>query len=1197
VSSPNEHFSPEQFEWLVNGRESERACEAPADFWDTAGKHLEQCRSCEKLVQLHAEIEKRLNAQKARPGRVQNDDCPDGQVWLELATGILPEPRAEQLMNHALQCDHCGLLLREAVEDVGVETPLEETDAMAGLQTANSDWQRKFANRLAKESQSRQQMTHSALPRRRWLALGWALAAIAVVFAVSFWLNARDSVGKADRLIAKAYSVNRTSEFRIGHADYGRVQVRRGPAKEDPEELLEARAMLDRLRKNQENNPEFLQAQGRASLAELDISSALTALKRAHELLPDSSSILTDLAAAYAVEGDGGTPETYETALQFLDEALQKTPNDSTALFNRAIVNERLQSFDHAVQDWNAFLRVTPSGPWADEARQKSGADSEKLKKEKERGLDPSTLLKWLQTSPSTEALEARSEDLADAAASNWIANPQPIISELSLVARINRDWNHDPWLSELLEHSRENGFSSAASHLSAAVRANNSGDHGTALANARQAVTEFGAIGNLAGATRARWEAAYALQRSAEARACIHESHDVANKARAHQYGWIEIQSVMVEGVCVGMLGDDQSAAKSFNTALSLARSHNYSSLELRALIMQSSAEGSEGQTSKEWSTDLDGLSRYWAGSSPPLRAYQLYSDMTSLAEKAALWNVAKSFGEEAVHAAQQSPYRYAEAIAELRLGEALKNCSELDSSATHLAAAAQLFSELPPSDATNLYRIDAEVQLSSLEIDGPSTSVASLSRLAALEPVVKTVDQGRIVLRYYNSLGKLNLSAGKVAEARSAFENSIAITRRERGSFVSPASRASLAQDAVAAYRNLASTLLLQSQTDQALAVWEDFEGSEWIDSRARNISDRTWPPSVTVSNDIHSVLPLLTDETFVTFMRASDGLNIWVFDSRGIQFRHVEVSSSWLDAVVAHFTQICSTPDSSLDDVSRSAREIYSWYIAPIESYLSEAKTIVIEPDPMDSDLPFSALQNPHGRYLGLSFNLVQSTGVEEWIHLRHVAPVSATDSALLVANPSLANQSSEEFAPLPEAVNEAQSISVMFRNARLLLGRDANLPAVNANISNISVFHFAGHTLSTARQNGLLLSDSAGNPTEGPRILDATSFPIGSFAKSKLFVLAACSSGKHSGQNSVSRRSIAHSFQLAGVPSVVATSWDVESRATTDYTVRFYQELLRGRPVAAALRAAAQATASSPSTSHPYYWASFVVYGRS
>ena len=830
--SAEKHLRPEQIEWLINGKGSDAAAEAPVEFWGESRQHLAQCTVCEKLVHLQGEIQMRLLGLNGQRAQSSAENCPDQKVWWNLAARTLPEPEVEKLMDHAIQCEHCSPLLKTATEDLALETTPQEVNQIEALKSARTDWQRDLAAKISITNVLPGPHSRQYTARRKWIQLaGWAFAAFALLLLGGYWLLERDTVAKADRLVAHAYSLNRKFDFRIGQADYGPVRVQRGASKESPEQMLEARAILARLQNTHENDPEFLQAQGRASLADLEIPTALAILKRAHELRPQSESILVDLATAYAVEGDRGSPESYETALQFLDEALQKTPIDATALFNRALLYERLQSFDHAVKDWNAFLQASPSGPWADEARKKVAEDSEKLKGEKERGLDPSILLKWLQSSPSTEALEARSEDLVDAAASEWIKNPRPIAGKLSLIADINRDWNRDLWLFDLLAYSRKPGFVAAASDLVAAVRANNSGYHGIALTNARKAVAEFDAIGSVAGSIRSRWEVAYALQRSGKAKPCIKDSQEVEKLSHSHEYSWIEVQSEIVEGVCVGMVGDDLLAAETFKKALSDSEKHNYSSLGLRAMVMMSSMEGLEGQIRQELSTDLDGLSRYWNGLSPPLRAYQFYSDLTGLAEKAALWDVAKSFGEESVRAAHESPYHYAEAIAELRLGEAFNNCLNLKSSAAHFDAASRLFSQLPPSAAAKLYRIDAEVQLASLETAGPASSVISTSvaRLAALEPVVKTIDQGHTVLRYYNALGDLNLRAGNVAEARSAFENSIAITRRERGSFASPEIRASLARDATAAFRSLATTLLLQSQTDQALAIWEDFEGSE--------------------------------------------------------------------------------------------------------------------------------------------------------------------------------------------------------------------------------------------------------------------------------------------------------------------------------------------------------------------------------
>jgi CHAT domain-containing protein len=65
----------------------------------------------------------------------------------------------------------------------------------------------------------------------------------------------------------------------------------------------------------------------------------------------------------------------------------------------------------------------------------------------------------------------------------------------------------------------------------------------------------------------------------------------------------------------------------------------------------------------------------------------------------------------------------------------------------------------------------------------------------------------------------------------------------------------------------------------------------------------------------------------------------------------------------------------------------------------------------------------------------------------------------------------------------------------------------------------------------------------------------------------------------------------------VPSVVASLWQINDKATAELMARFYDEIARGRAPAAALREAQLALSRDPRWSHPYYWAAFTLYGDS
>ena len=72
-------------------------------------------------------------------------------------------------------------------------------------------------------------------------------------------------------------------------------------------------------------------------------------------------------------------------------------------------------------------------------------------------------------------------------------------------------------------------------------------------------------------------------------------------------------------------------------------------------------------------------------------------------------------------------------------------------------------------------------------------------------------------------------------------------------------------------------------------------------------------------------------------------------------------------------------------------------------------------------------------------------------------------------------------------------------------------------------------------------------------------------------------------------------------VAGVPSTVVSQWKVESASTRDLMLNFHRQLRA--PAAAkakvtkaeALRQAALEVMKNPGTSHPFYWAGFVLVG--
>jgi len=74
-------------------------------------------------------------------------------------------------------------------------------------------------------------------------------------------------------------------------------------------------------------------------------------------------------------------------------------------------------------------------------------------------------------------------------------------------------------------------------------------------------------------------------------------------------------------------------------------------------------------------------------------------------------------------------------------------------------------------------------------------------------------------------------------------------------------------------------------------------------------------------------------------------------------------------------------------------------------------------------------------------------------------------------------------------------------------------------------------------------------------------------------------------------------------VAGVPSTVVSQWKVESASARDLMLSFHRQLRAPASAEAnmtraeALRRAALKVMKNPETSHPFYWAGFVLVGAS
>src|SRR5262249_19878466 len=273
---PNEHLSFDQIRGVASA--------GPSSLPSSASAHLEDCRQCAELVK----FVNGLGEAKPDPATGLGD-CPSQAVLLEIAEG-LTVPNTS-LYRHITQCHRCVTALREFAEDLKDDNRPETKD----LQTATPGWQRTLAAKIAASAET----TVRKPPRVRlpWIHFGrrvrWVYAAaFAMVFflAVGSWSVWRSRPSYADRLLAEAYTTQRTMELRIPGAGYAPIRVARGAESSRlsrPPALLEAEAIIARGLAAHPDDAAWLQARGRAELIDDDYEAAIKSLEKAHRLSPN----------------------------------------------------------------------------------------------------------------------------------------------------------------------------------------------------------------------------------------------------------------------------------------------------------------------------------------------------------------------------------------------------------------------------------------------------------------------------------------------------------------------------------------------------------------------------------------------------------------------------------------------------------------------------------------------------------------------------------------------------------------------------------------------------------------------------------------------------------------------------------------------------------------------------------------------
>ena len=412
-----------------------------------------------------------------------------------------------------------------------------------------------------------------------------------------------------------------------------------------------------------------------------------------------------------------------------------------------------------------------------------------------------------------------------------------------------------------------------------------------------------------------------------------------------------------------------------------------------------------------------------------------------------------------------------------------------------------------------------------------------------------------------------------------------------------------------------------LLRYWNDQLLAT------SERKDSLMKVI-ERLYPDYSRLKSDTSIIftsdIPGKTGKrkNFISYVVSDSSLYIYLINSKHTELVRRNTDSTFFNSLV-EFRRLISEPDRSSGDALREYKRfrelgfyLYSELIEPVKGYFISDE-LIISPDHMLSYFPFEILlTSDEGdekiyynilpylmRKFGISYAysatlLTESAPTRKSIFNRSVSFAPSYAEMILNVDSLLSSRQSSDgyLSDLKFAPEEASYISRL-TSGRLFLEDDASETTFKAEVPQYDIIHLAMHTILDARSQSnsrMVFYSKTGSPDDG----QLYTYEINALMlNAKMVVLSSCFTGSgllFSGEGVLS---LARGFLFAGSRSVVMSLWEVNDRSGTDIVKSFYRYLKKGNSKSNSLRRSRleYLRHSDQLQSHPYFWATLVIYG--
>ena len=352
-----------------------------------------------------------------------------------------------------------------------------------------------------------------------------------------------------------------------------------------------------------------------------------------------------------------------------------------------------------------------------------------------------------------------------------------------------------------------------------------------------------------------------------------------------------------------------------------------------------------------------------------------------------------------------------------------------------------------------------------------------------------------------------------------------------------------------------------------------------------------------SIPTRDEIQKRLP--PDTALIEYVVADDGLEILVLTGAELHGKSVTVRANDLQSKVEFLRDVLLRKDTQ--EWILPARSLYQALIAPIESegWLRGIKNVYIVPHSVLHYLPFAVLAHGNSERSTADAALGPRLLIDDYA----LTSLPAAATLVYAANDPGANKSILAMAPastrLRYAQRESQNVSTLYPNRNLLLlGPRATESSFKQFADRYDVIHLATHGYLN-KMNPLLSGVMLEADSKDDGRLEVHEI-LGLQLKAKLVTLSACDTALGSGYFSETPAGddlvgLTRAFLFAGVPTVLASLWEVNDLSAVRFMHSFYGQLGQNEKATALTKAQREMRARGPYR-HPYYWAPFVMVGQ-